>query len=206
MWLLNKTKSRVSSRKQILIKEVKDDILILPHNQYRMILETSSVNFELKSDEEQDVLLETFQNFLNSLPCPVQILIRVREVDVDRYLEQIAKSKDNEKEKIYKEQIDNYCSFIKDVVSGNKILTRRFYVVIPYEHQDRNKDFYIIKAQIHAQRDIVLRGLEKIGMKARTLDSLEVLNLFYCFYNPSQAKTQGLKGQTMEMLMEANYA
>lgn len=206
MWLLNKTKSSISARKQIRIKEVKDGVLILPHNQYRMVLETSSVNFELKSDEEQDVLLESFQNFLNSLPCPLQILVRVREVDVDRYLEQIAESKLSEKEKVYKEQIDNYCSFIKNVIAGNKILTRRFYIVIPYEHHERDKDFSIIKVHMHLQKDIVLRGLEKIGMKARVLDSLEVLNLFYSFYNPSQAKTQELKGQTIEMLMEGNYA
>ncbi len=206
MWLLNKTGSRVSSRRQIALKEVKDDILILPNNQYRIVIETSSVNFELKSDEEQDVLLDSFQNFLNSLPCPLQILIRVREVDVDRYLEEISKSKLTEKEKVYKQQIDNYSSFIKNVVAGNKILSRRFYVVIPYEHKERDNDFSIIKEQINLQKDIVLRGLEKLGMKARVLDSLELLDLFYSFYNPTQAKTQELKGQTIEMLLGGNYA
>lgn len=204
MWLLNKTKSKVSSRRQIQLKEVRDDILILPDSEYRLVIETSSVNFELKSDEEQDVLLDNFQNFLNSLPCPLQILVRVREVDVDRYLEEISKSKLSEKEKVYKEQIDNYCHFIKNVVAGNKILSRRFYVVIPYQHND--KDFTVIKEQINLQRDIVLRGLEKLGMKARVLDSLELLELFYSFYNPAQAKTQELKGQTIEMLLEGNYA
>jgi hypothetical protein len=99
MWLLNKSRSKESSRKQIEIKEVKDGILILPHNQYRLIIETSSINFELKSEEEQDVLIDSFQNFLNSLPCPLQLLIRVREVDIDRYLEQTSQSKSTEKEK-----------------------------------------------------------------------------------------------------------
>ncbi len=206
MWLFNKTASKVSSRRQIQLKEVKDDILILPNNEYRLVIETSSVNFELKSDEEQDVLLDSFQNFLNSLPCPLQILVRVREVDVDRYLEEISKSKQTEKEKVYKEQIDNYCSFIKNVVAGNKILSRRFYVVIPYENREKEKDFSVIKEQITLQKDIVLRGLEKFGMKARVLDSLELLDLFYSFYNPDQAKTQELKGQTIEMLLGGNYA
>jgi len=204
MWLLNKTKNKVSSRKQIEIKEVKDGILILPNNRYRMVLETSSVNFELKSDEEQDVLLESFQNFLNSLPCPLQILIRVREVDVVSYLDQIAKSKQTEKEKVYKEQIDNYSSFIRQVVSGNKILTRRFFIVIPYDHKD--KDFTIIKEHMYMQRDLVLRGLEKIGMKARSLDSIEVLNQFYSFYNPQESKTQELTKHSIQMLLEGQYA
>src|SRR3990167_2809608 len=118
MWVLNKTQSKVSSRKQIQIKEVKDGVLILPDNEYRVVIETSSINFELKSDEEQDVLLDSFQNFLNSLPCSLQILIRDREVDVNRYLDGISKSKLAEKEKVYKEQIDNYFKFIKNVVAG----------------------------------------------------------------------------------------
>ena len=205
MWLLNKTSKKVSSRKQIQIKEVKDGILILPNNRYRMVLETSSVNFELKSDEEQDVLLESFQNFLNSLPCPLQILIRVREVDVAGYVERIAKSKQTEKENVYREQIDNYSSFIRQVVSGNKILTRKFYIVIPYDHTGKSKDFSVIKEHVYLQKDLVLRGLEKLGMKARTLDTLEVLNQFYNFYNPDQAKTQELKSHSIEMLKEEAY-
>lgn len=170
-----------------------------------MILETSSVNFELKSDEEQDVLLESFQNFLNSLPCPLQILIRVREVDIDSYLEQITQSKQSEKIAVYREQIDNYASFIRQIVSGNKILTRKFYIIIPYTHLDRKKDFTLIKEHLSLQRDLVIRGLEKLGMKARSLDTLEVLNQFYSFYNTHQAKTQELTKQSLTMLLKEAY-
>ena len=203
--LLNKNKNKISSRKQIQLKEVKDGVMILPGNRYRMILETSSVNFELKSDEEQDVLLDSFQNFLNSLPCPLQILIRVREIDVDGYLEQILRSKESEKETIYKEQIDNYTSFIRNVVSGNKILTRKFYIIIPYTHTERKKDFSVIKEHLYLQRDLVLRGLDKIGMRAKPLDTLEVLNQFYSFYNSAQAKTQELTKQSLSKLLEDSY-
>ncbi len=205
MWLLNRSRNSVSSRRQIQIKEVKDSILILPNNQYRIILETSSINFELKSEEEQDVLIDSFQNFLNSLPCQLQIAIKVREVDIDRYLEQIGQTATHEKETVYKDQIVNYCQFIKSMVSGNKILSRRFYVVIPYHHTERKTDFQLIKEQINLNRDIVMRGLEKLGMKARQLDSLEILDLFYSFYNSSQVKTQELKGQTIQMLLQNNY-
>ena len=205
MWLLNRSRNSVSSRRQIQIKEVKDSILILPNNQYRVILETSSINFELKSEEEQDVLIDSFQNFLNSLPCQLQIAIKVREVDIDRYLEQIGQTAIHEKETVYKDQIVNYCQFIKSMVSGNKILSRRFYVVIPYHHTERKTDFQLIKEQINLNRDIVMRGLEKLGMKARQLDSLEILDLFYSFYNASQVKTQELKGQTIQMLLKNNY-
>ena len=206
MSFLNKQANRKSSRRQIQIKEVKDGILVLPHNEYRTVIETSSVNFELKSEEEQDVLLDSFQNFLNSLVSPLQILIRVREVDIDSYLDQIATSKTFEKEKVYKTQIDNYSSFIKNLVSGNKILSRRFYIIIPYKQQDKNRDFAVVREHLNLQRSIVTRGLEKLGMKARTLESLELLDLFYTFYNSSSAKTQELKGHTIEALLTNNYA
>lgn len=201
---MSKSKNKVSARRQIQIKEIKDDVLVLPNNEYRLVVETSSINFELKSEEEQDVLIDSFQNFLNSLPCQLQILIRVREVDIDRYLEQIGKAKKTEKEKVYRDQINNYCDFIGDLVSGNKILSRRFYIVIPYRHRDSNKDFKLIKEQIQLSRDIVLRGLEKLGMKAKALDSLELLDLFYNFYNPNQAKIQELRGNTIERILAGN--
>lgn len=206
MLLLNKTRNRTSSRRQIQIKEVKDGILVLPGDEYRLVIETSSINFELKSDEEQDILIDNFQNFLNSLPCKLQVLVRVREVDVNRYLDEIGKSKGAEKEKVYKNQIDNYSAFIKNLIAGNKILSRRFYVIIPYEHEDKAKEFALVREQMHLQRDIIARGLEKLGMKARVLDSLELLDLFYSFYNPDQAKTQELKGQTIEMILNNQYA
>lgn len=205
MWLLTKSQNKVSSRKQIQIKEVTDNILILPNHEYRMILETSSVNFELKSEAEQDVIIDSFQNFLNALPCPIQILIRVREVDVDRYVEGVSTLKTTETNEIYRNQIDAYTSFIKTLVSGNKILTRHFYVVIPYQDSDKKGDRTIIKEHLTLEKDIVARGLEKLGMKARLLDSFEILELFYSFYNKDQVKTQELKGKTIDALIHHTY-
>ncbi len=193
MWLFQKSKTKVSSRKQIQIREVKDDVLILPNNEYRLALETSSINFELKSEEEQDTIIDSFQNFLNSLSIPVQILIRVREVDVDLYLEQIVKSKSQEKEKVYKEQLETYTGFIQKLVTGNKILSRRFYIIIPYHNTGQGKEFNLIREQLYLTRDIIKRGLEKLGMKVKTLNSLDLLTLFYSFYNSGQIKTQELK-------------
>jgi len=205
VWPWKQAKNKVSSRRQIQIKEVKDDILILPNQEYRTILETSSVNFELKSEAEQDVLIDSFQNFLNSLNCQLQILVRVREVDIDHYLEDISKIKDKENEKIYKNQIDNYCQFVKNLVSGNKILSRKFYIVIPYQNDKNNKDFKLIKEQLRLLTEIVIKALEKLGMKAKVLTSLEILDLFYSFYNSNQIKTQSLSGETLQKLQENNY-
>ncbi len=204
MSLLRKSKTKQSNRRQINIKEVKDGVLVLPNNQYRSIIETSSINFELKSEEEQDVLIDNFQNFLNSLPCPIQILVRVREIDVDRYLEEIGKKLVNESELVYKKQMENYSEFIQNLISGNKILSRRFYIVIPYVAKEKS-DFKLIKEQLLLNQDIVMKGIEKLGMKARPLSSLEILDLFYSFYNHAKAKIQPITQKTMRLLLNKPY-
>lgn len=204
MNLFNKS-GKASSRSQIQIKEVVDNILVLPNNEYRQILETSSVNFELKSEEEQDVIIDSFQNFLNALPCPIQILVRVREVDIDKYVEDISKTKEKETNPAYKKQIEGYCAFVKKLVSGNKILSRRFYIVVPYKHTDRHQDWKLIQEHLNLERDIIIKGLERMQMKARTLTSIEILNLFYTFYNSESIKTQALTKDTVEALLRNNY-
>ena len=203
-YLLHKSGS-ASSRQQIQIKEVVDNILVLPNNEYRQILETSSVNFELKSEEEQDVIIDSFQNFLNSLPCEIQILVRVREVDIDRYVEDIGRTKDKETIPAYKKQIEGYCSFVKKLVSGNKILSRRFYIVIPYKHTERHQDMKLIKEHLNLEKDIIIKGLERMQMKARSITGLEILNLFYGFYNPESLKTQAITRETVEAILKNNY-
>lgn len=200
-----KLNRKLSSRSQINIKEVKEGVLILPGNKYRMIVETSAVNFELKSEEEQDQIIDTFQNFLNSLPCPVQILIRTREVDIDGYLEEFMHHKSQEKESVYKEQIDEYALFIKKLISGNKILSRKFFVVIPYTSDNGKHDFSLIKEQLQVSVDIISKGLERLGMKTRTLGNLETLDLFYSFYNPSHTKSQPLTQKAVQALLAESY-
>lgn len=204
MNIFSKSK-KSSSRGQIQIKEVVDNILVLPGNEYRQILETSSVNFELKSEEEQDVIIDSFQNFLNSLPCEIQILVRVREVDIDRYVEDIGKTKDKETIPAYKKQIEGYCSFVKKLVSGNKILSRHFYIVIPYKHTERHQDMKLIKEHLNLEKDIIIKGLERMQMKARSITGLEILNLFYGFYNPENLKTQAITRETVEAILKNNY-
>ena len=191
MSISNKQKIKGSARTQIGIKEVKDGILILSDNRLRSVLSTSSLNFELQSEAEQDVIIDAFQSFLNSLTMPVQILIRVRELDIDRYLEDFQAKLGDETEEVYKTQLANYSDFIRKLVHGNKILSRRFYIVIPHDNKAK-VEFNIAREQLMLEQDIIIKGLEKIGMTARQLSSLEVLDLFYSFYRPEQAKIQPL--------------
>lgn len=203
MFLSSQAKIKGSARSQIGIKEIRDNILVLSDNSYRSILSVSSLNFELQSEEEQDVLIDNFQSFLNSLTIPLQILIRIRELDIEKYLENIQASRADETEVIYVEQLKHYSNFIRKLISGNKILSRKFYVVIPYDNKAIN-EFYIAREQLLLEQEIIIKGLEKIGMSARQISGLEILDLFYSFYKPDQAKTQPLAREIVRQTNEQN--
>lgn len=199
MFALRKSKNKTSSRSQIAIKGVHDGILILPGNNYRAALEVSSLNFELKSEDEQDAIIDTYESFLNSVGSSLQILIRTREIDMDKYLTDLSERLIDEDQSIYHQQLENYKEFIKSLVQSNKILTRRFYVIVPHSASGK-PDFELVKEQLGITVDIVIKGMMRLGMHARQLSSLEVLDLFYSFYNQSQSKIQPLNERAMQMI------
>ncbi len=202
MFALQKSTNKTSSRQQIAIKGVRDNILMLPNNQYRAILHVSSLNFELKSEEEQDAIIDTYESFLNSVGSNLQVLIRTREIDMDKYLEDLSERLDGEAEPVYRKQLKNYDEFIRSLITTNKILTRHFYVVIPYAASGK-ADFELIKEQLNQKVDITSKGMTRLGMHTKQLSSLEVLDLFYSFYNPAQAKIQPLTEQALQLIHTA---
>lgn len=202
MFALQKSKSKTSSRNQIAIKGVRDGILMLPNNEYRAILQVSSLNFELRSEEEQDAIIDIYESFLNSVGSSLQILIRTREIDMDKYLEDLKERLDDETEEIYRSQLINYDEFIRSLITNNKILTRHFYIIVPYKPTGK-ADFELIEEQLNLKLDIVAKGMTRLGMHTDQLDSLEVLDLFYSFYSPTQAKIQPLTEQALQLIHTA---
>jgi hypothetical protein len=202
MSVFRKSNRKASSRLQINIKQVRDGIMVLPGNQYRLVLHTSSVNFELRSENEQDALIEAYQSVLNSLVCPIQILICIREMDLDKYIEDFRGRLQKEAEEIYRQQITNYGEFVGKLVTKNKILSRQFYIVLPYAAKNTS-DFDLAREQLILDADILSKGLSRLGMQTRRLTSLELLDFFYSFYNPKQVKTQPITEQTLQLLKEA---
>lgn len=196
MYMLRKSNRKASAREQIDIKGVQDGILLLPKGQYRIALEVSSVNFELKSEDEQDALIDTYESFLNSLPCAIQIIVRLRELDMSSYLADLKAKHSLEKETVYKEQIVAYSEFVQSLVADNRILSRHFYAVLPYSADD----FASAKEQLTVNADLVAKGFMRLGMRTRQLESLELLSLFQSFYNPAQAKTQPITERVVQLL------
>jgi hypothetical protein len=202
VFTLRKSDKKASSRQQINIKGVRDGVLLLPNNLYRVALEVSSLNFELKSEAEQDALIDTYESFLNSLPCPLQIIVRIRELDMSKYLADLHARHADEKEEVYKAQLQNYSEFVQSLVEDNKILARRFYVVLPYGTKD--DDFAAAKERLMLNADLIAKGLARMGVQTRQLGSLEILDLFHSFYNPAQAKRQPIT-ESVARLLNSSY-
>lgn len=199
MYFIQKSNTKSSSRRQLAIEGVEDGILMLPGFRYRRVLHVSSINFELKSEAEQDALIETYQSFLNSLGCSIQILVRTREMDMATYVSDLRQRLQGETEAVYRDQLEEYCCFIQSLINNNRILSRKFYVILQYDG-DQSVDFAIVQDQLSQLTEIATKGLARLGMQSQSLSSLAVLDLFYSFYNEPLAKQQPLIDEALDYL------
>jgi hypothetical protein len=123
-------------------------------------------------------------------------------MDMQKYLDDFQTAMTSEKEEIYREQIKNYTEFVGGLITTNKILSRRFYVILSYVGSAK-AEFDTVQEQLTLNADIVSKGLGRLGIQTRQLKDLEVLDLFYSFYNPGLAKRQPLTSQTLDVLKQA---
>lgn len=114
------------------IKEIRDDVVILKDGSLRQIVMVAGVNFALKSDAEQTLIVQAYQNFLNSIDFPLQIIIHSRKVNIDPYIEGLMHRKENEPSPLLQSQIDEYVNFIKEFIEKNAIMEKSFLVVVPF--------------------------------------------------------------------------
>jgi type IV secretory pathway VirB4 component len=121
------------SQQFVPIKEVRDGVIYLKGGGLRQILIVSGINFELKSEAEQNMILGGFQNFLNSLDFSVQFFIHSRKVNVDNYLAKMGERQAEEKNELLKIQIEEYVNFIRSFVDQNAIISKSFFITVPYD-------------------------------------------------------------------------
>lgn len=202
MSILQMLSRKTSSRRQINLKGVREDILLLPDDQYRLVLEVAPINFKLKSEDEKDAIIGIYESFLNSLPCAIQILVRIRELDMSDYIADVKERAVMEQEEVYQNELNHYADFVKQLIGDYKILSRHFYIVLPYAGH-KNIDFATAKEQLVLNADIVSDGLRSLGMHTRQLNNIEILDLFRSFYNPDVVKDQPLKDSVASLLNSA---
>jgi len=113
------------------IKEIRENVVILKDGSLRQIVMVAGVNFALKSDAEQTLIIQAYQNFLNSIDFPLQIIVHSRKVNIDAYIETLMRRKESEPSPLLQSQIDEYVSFIKEFIEKNAIMEKTFLVVVP---------------------------------------------------------------------------
>ncbi|MDI6733950.1 MAG: hypothetical protein QMD50_00445 [Patescibacteria group bacterium] len=205
------------TQKFVDIKNVKNGVVFLKNNGLRKILIVSGVNFDLKSEAEQTLILNTFQNMINALDFSVQFFIHSRKINVDEYLASMLSRKDKETNELLKIQIGEYVEFIRSFVQENAIISKTFFAIVPYDPISVSSEAQsflnslktIIKKpekgqnaesdntqknleQLDHRVNQVIDGLEQIGLRAVALEDEEITELFYNLYNPQLIEKKGL--------------
>ncbi|MCL4437487.1 hypothetical protein M1513_00410 [Patescibacteria group bacterium] len=121
-----------STQNLIDVQDIREGTVILKNGGMRQVLMVSGMNFALKSEQEQNLVLETYANFLNSIDFPVQIIIHSRKVNIDKYLEMIETRKDEETNPLLQNQIEEYQNFVSEFVRMNAIMIKNFFAVVSY--------------------------------------------------------------------------
>lgn len=114
------------------VAEVKDGTIILKNGALRAVLAVSAINFDLKSSDEQEAIVAHYQNFLNSVDFPIQILISSRKLNMDNYLEFLTEKEKSQPNELLRFQISEYKNFIEQLISAANIMDKSFYIVIPF--------------------------------------------------------------------------
>jgi len=195
------------------VKEIRDGVVILKDGSMRMILMASSINFALKSEDEQAATLLQFQDFLNSLEFTTQIFIQSRRLDIRPYLTLLKERLKAQLSDLMRIQIEEYITFIKGFTEEAQIMTKTFFIVIPYTSTGIGKTsspfsalfpskkdmsstkelreleaFEEIKSQLQQRVNVIKTGLARTGVRAAPLGTEEVTELYYKFFNPSESE------------------
>ncbi|PIR66962.1 MAG: hypothetical protein COU51_01100 [Parcubacteria group bacterium CG10_big_fil_rev_8_21_14_0_10_36_14] len=203
-----------STKRFLDIGEIKEDVVIMKDGTLRAVLLASSINFALKSEEEQQAIISGYVGFLNSLDFSLQIVIQSRRLNIEKYIEKLRELGKNQKNELLKIQIADYRQFIGELIEMGDIMSKKFYVAIPYSpFTNKQKGFFsrfkeILtpasaismdkKEFLKRKRDLMLRvesvssGLQSMGVYTIQLDTQSLIELYYDAYNPDLRESQKL--------------
>lgn len=198
-----------ATQRYLQFAEIRDDHLVLQDGSIRAVLCVSSVNFDLKSEQEQDSLIFAYQEFLNSLEFPIQIVVRSKKLDIDGYLDRLSKVAEGHEEGLLKDQTYEYIEYVRKLVELADIMQKEFYVVVPYEtthikkinpleklfnlltpgdtlaaYKHRLSEFETLRKGMKQRITTVMSGLQRCGLDVEQLNTAKLIKLLYEVYNP----------------------
>lgn len=173
------------------VDKIVEDVAILKDGSVVMVLQTSAVNFDLLSENEQLAIIGSFAAFLNSLSFSIQILIRSKKLDISHYLNTLKEAERKQTSPLLQLMMQRYRAFVAAIIRDNEVLDKQFYVVFavsPIELgvvSSTNSEKNLPKAQniLGPRRDHILKQLSRIGLKSTQLDNERLIRLFYDIYN-----------------------
>ncbi len=205
-------KSTPSTQKYLRIAEIRDDIVVLNDGTLRAVLLVSSINFALKSDDEQNAIVSGYVTFLNSLDSSLQIVVQSRQLDLDEYIESLKQIEKEQTNDLLKLQTTEYRKYITELVELGDIMTKRFYVVVQYNPSSdkkrsfwgkigdavsptasidlSQKEFLKRKDGLMTRVDKIFSGLGSMGLRASLLDTQALIELYYNTYNPTVSRRE----------------
>jgi len=222
-------KESLSTQQFVDIAEIKNGVVVLKNGGLRKILMVSGINVALKSEEEQNLITYSYQNFLNTLDFSVQFFIHSRRININKYLGKLEERRIQEPNELLKNQISEYTEFIRTFVELNDVMTKTFFAVVPYEAveiasvakglfggiknslsgilgtiglkgvveekapRDEKQEFEKKLIQLDRRTEIVINGLNQIGLRTVVLNDEELIELFYNLYNPEAIEKKELK-------------
>lgn len=201
-----KSKSAKASQEFLPIETIRDGVAVLKDGGLRMILMASAFNFALKAPEEQDAIISQYQNFLNSVDFPIQFIIQSRKLNIEPYLAMMREYEKAQENELLKIQTSEYIEFVREFVELSNIMTKSFYVVVPFNPSVAEKagvnsllgslfggksdqakaagdNFAEFKTQLLQRVDSVQLGLQRFGIRSVLLKTEELIELFYSTYN-----------------------
>lgn len=198
-----------STQQFVAVSEIRDDVVLLKDGSMRAVIEVSAINFELRSEDEQIAIIQNFQKFINSLDFPLQISLISRRLYIDNYLNLANEATSQLDNELLRIQASEYVKFIKELSSLTNIMSKKFYIVVPFyvfetplktgifqsirgaigssstTKKISDEKFSIYRNQLMQRAELVFGGLVGLGLRTRTVERDELVEIFYGLYNPA---------------------
>ncbi|MDO8481895.1 MAG: hypothetical protein Q7S75_02330 [bacterium] len=207
--LTSSAPSSKSTQEFVPVREVRDGIVVLKDGGLRAILLASSLNFALKSEDEQTAFIIQFQNFLNSLDFSIQIFVESRMLDIRPYVATLETAYKEQLDDLMRIQIREYIEFVRSFTESANIMTKNFFVIVPYSptlverkqggfsvfpwsskkkssSEEGNRNFGEQVSQLEQRVSIVQQGLVRTGVRTVQLGTEEAIELMYKLFNPGE--------------------
>jgi len=199
--------AQASTQQFLEMDSIKEGMVVLKNKSLRGVIMVSSLNFALKSDDEQQAIIYQFQNFLNSLDFPLEIVVQSRTLNITGYLNKLKQLEKEQENELLKIQTAEYQKFIRDLIAGGQILSKNFFVVVPFtlieipgmraagglfkkknEGEPTETQFQRAKSQLWQRMEFVALGLRRCGLQCIPLNTSELIELFWSMYHPEEAE------------------